>query len=137
MYIGGIENEFPIIARPGQVLTDDFVGCIKSLSVNGNMKDFKKDSLNYTGLNNICNRVEGGACNKNNECEPIGTCLDRWSHAQCSCGTQGILSSDCKKSLEPYTLTEDHDLEFIPTSKYSRIMNLDGMYRGNKSVDHR
>ena len=35
MYIGGVMTIDPLQERPGQVLADDFVGCIQSASING------------------------------------------------------------------------------------------------------
>ena len=49
MYFGGIPDETAILDRPGQLSTVDFVGCIKSISINGNEKNLIKESLNRTG----------------------------------------------------------------------------------------
>ena len=49
MYFGGIPDEIAILDRPGQLSTVDFVGCIKSISINGNEKNLLKESLNRTG----------------------------------------------------------------------------------------
>ena len=35
LYIGGVMTVDPIEERPGQVLADDFIGCIHSASING------------------------------------------------------------------------------------------------------
>ncbi len=50
MYFGGIPDETAILDRPGQLSTVDFVGCIKSISINGNEKNLLKESLNRTGI---------------------------------------------------------------------------------------
>ena len=49
LYFGGIPDETAILDRPGQLSTVDFVGCIKSISINGNDKNLIKESLNRTG----------------------------------------------------------------------------------------
>ena len=49
MYFGGIPDESAVLDRPGQLSTVDFVGCIKSISINGNEKNLVKESLNRTG----------------------------------------------------------------------------------------
>ena len=38
MFFGGIDDETSILDRPGQLDSVDFVGCIKSISINGNDK---------------------------------------------------------------------------------------------------
>jgi protocadherin Fat 4 len=53
MYFGGIPDETAILDRPGQLSTVDFVGCIKSISINGNEKNLIKESLNRTGNINL------------------------------------------------------------------------------------
>ena len=35
MYVGGVMTVDPLQERPGQVLADDFVGCVQSASING------------------------------------------------------------------------------------------------------
>ena len=45
MYFGGIEMVQPIIVRSDQIKSDDFVGCVKSLSVNGQQLNLKSSFL--------------------------------------------------------------------------------------------
>lgn len=42
MYLGGVMTVDPLQERPGQVLADDFIGCIQAVSINGR-------PLNLTG----------------------------------------------------------------------------------------
>lgn len=42
MYLGGVMTVDPLQERPGQVLADDFIGCIQIVSINGR-------PLNLTG----------------------------------------------------------------------------------------
>ena len=68
----GIEDETVILDRPGQLNSVDFVGCIKSISINGNDKNLISESLNKTGLKDTCNYVESGSCSRGDECGPTG-----------------------------------------------------------------
>ena len=72
MFFGGIEDETVILDRPGQLNSVDFVGCIKSISINGNDKNLITESLNKTGLKDTCNYVESGSCSRGDECGPTG-----------------------------------------------------------------
>lgn len=52
MYLGGVMTVDPLQERPGQVLADDFIGCIQAVSINGR-------PLNLTGpiqVGNICTK---------------------------------------------------------------------------------
>ena len=72
MFFGGVEDDDGIVQRIGQLSTIDFVGCLRSISINGNEKSLLKDVLNSTGLTNTCNYVEGGACSKQDVCGEYG-----------------------------------------------------------------
>ena len=72
MFFGGIQDETAILDRPGQLDSVDFVGCIKSISINGNDKNLITESLNKTGLKDTCNYVESGSCSRGDECGPTG-----------------------------------------------------------------
>ena len=49
MYLGGVMTVDPLQERPGQVLADDFIGCIQTVSINGR-------PLNLTGPIQVSNR---------------------------------------------------------------------------------
>ena len=124
MYFGGIEDESSIIDRPGQLNSVDFIGCIKSISINGNEKNLVTDSLNRTGLKDTCNYVEGGACSRGDECGYENTCVPHWSYHKCTCGANDILAPDCGPAFEPFTMTENQEVHFRPTRKYRRELKL-------------
>ena len=113
MLLGGLGDEASIVDRPGQLEAFDFVGCIRSISINGNEKNLLSESLNATGLEDTCNYVESGSCSRGDECGTSGTCIPLWSHHKCKCGTQEILALDCDQSFEPFTLTEDQAVKFM------------------------
>lgn len=47
MYLGGVMTVDPLQERPNQVHSDDFVGCIHSVSINGR-------SLNFSASIQVC-----------------------------------------------------------------------------------
>ena len=138
MFFGGVGPDVqPLLDRPGQISTVDFVGCVKSININGNERNLFTDSLNQTGLRRTCNRQTvsavpegrpragaGGPCSKGDECGISGICVPRWSHHQCICGENEIFAPDCGMSFQPFTLTENQDVHFIPTKKYHRTLRL-------------
>ena len=112
MLLGGLENELAVIDRPGQLEAYDFVGCIRSISINGNEKNILAESLNATGLKDKCNFAESGSCTQGDECGPEGTCIPLWSHHKCKCGPEQILALDCGPSFVPFTLKADQEVKF-------------------------
>ena len=112
MFFGGVNDETAIIDRPGQLEALDFVGCIRSISINGNEKNLFTQSLNSSGLKDTCNYVESGSCAREDECGISGTCIPLWSHHKCKCGFNQILALDCGPSFEPFTLTENQEITF-------------------------
>lgn len=72
MFFGGVADDEGIIQRVGQLSTVDFVGCIRSISINGNEKDLVSEAINSTGLTDTCNYVEGGPCSDKSICGEHG-----------------------------------------------------------------
>ena len=138
MYFGGVGPDIQhVLDRPGQLSSVDFIGCVKSISINGNERSLFSESLNRTGLKRTCNRQvltsnpdgrpragAGGPCSRGDECGITGTCIPRWSHHQCICGENEIIAPDCGMSFQPFTLTEKQEVHFIPTEKYRRALKL-------------
>ena len=75
-------------------------------------------------------QVEGGACNRGDECGPTGNCVPLWSHHKCECDGGGgseidsddgvIVAPNCGASFIPFSLTEEQEIHFFPTDKYRR-----------------
>jgi protocadherin Fat 4 len=124
MFFGGLEDEIAVLDRPGQLDSVDFVGCIKSISINGNEKNLLTESLNRTGLTDTCNYVESGSCTRGDECGDMGTCIPLWSYHKCKCGLNSIVASDCGPSFQPFTLTENQEIHFRPSRKYQHSIKL-------------
>lgn len=109
MMIGGLTSADPLLERPGQVHSDDFVGCIQSVSVNGRPLNLS-NPLRSQHISPTCGRfrapcaVEGEAPCGN------GICVDRWSTQYCQCGS--LLAYNCGDALSPVTLTNGAFIEF-------------------------
>lgn len=104
MFIGGLNNADAILERPGQVHSDDLVGCVHSVSINGRALNLT-GPLNSRGISNTCPRSGKSACNSGISTNTIpdssevaghvkpacssssGTalCYDRWLAVSCSC----------------------------------------------------
>ena len=100
LYFGGIDDVQPIVSRVGQVASDDFVGCVKSLSINGQQMNLKKSFLEAHGVLSSC-PIPGSLCGQHT-CYP-GVCRELEWRPVCDCGA-GVLSTDCSESLEPISL---------------------------------
>ncbi len=72
LYLGGLPDVSAHLSRLDQVKSVDFVGCVKSLSLDGLEKDILAQSVNSSGIQDTCNRVEGGACTRGDECGEQG-----------------------------------------------------------------
>ena len=126
MYLGGIATVEPIQDRPGQVHSDDFVGCIQSLSVNGRSVNLS-NPLQSRGVTSTCHRRREICEIHAPMCGEGGTCVDRWSNATCSC--QGGLSApNCFSALEPVSITEGSSVEFRISERHRRRQVLRTLY---------
>ena len=116
----------PIQERPGQVHSDDFVGCIQSVSVNGRTLNLS-NPLQSRGVTSTCHRrrevcdIHGAMCGEG------GRCLDHWSNATCVC-QGGLLAPNCYTSLEPISLTEGGYIEFRISERHRRRQVLRTLY---------
>lgn len=91
MYLGGMPTVRAMTDRPGQVKSDDFVGCIQSVSINGQLLDLRKPSSSR-GTSNTCPEYRA-ACAAN-PCGDGGKCVDLWFGHSCICQND-VLASDC------------------------------------------
>lgn len=135
MLIGGLASADAVLERPGQIRTDDLVGCIHSVSINGRPLNMSQP-LKQRGVSSTCNRkTEGGPCQQHNLdvsslCGPFGRCMDRWQTAVCQCGGH-LFSPDCYGSLEPISLSEGGFVEFQISEKHRRMQLLDNLFSSN------
>jgi len=119
MFFGGINEVQPIITRPEQVRTDDFVGCIKSLSINGQQLNLKTVQ-NSSGIQSSC-PIPGDICDSHN-CGG-GTCREVNWRPVCEC-PGGVQADDCDKSFQPIALDTNATVNFKISHKHKRIQLL-------------
>ncbi|TMW50753.1 hypothetical protein DOY81_004167, partial [Sarcophaga bullata] len=137
LLLGGLISADPILERPGQLHTDDLVGCVHSVSINGRALNLSQP-LKQRSISLTCNRnLNGGPCTQfasgdpsSKLCGPFGSCMDRWDTAMCQCGGD-LLSPDCHNSLESISITDGAFVEFKITEKHRRMQLLDNLYAGN------
>nr|XP_053612376.1 cadherin-related tumor suppressor [Plodia interpunctella] len=132
LLIGGLHKADPVLERPGQIHSDDFVGCMHSISINGRLLNMTNPIL-ARDVESNCERSEKGACQKKDKCY-LGKCLDRWKTNYCKCG-EHFLAPDCTLSLQSISLIENSFISFIITEKFRRMQLLESFYAGNTGWD--
>lgn len=96
MWVGGLASADAILERPGQVHSDDLVGCVHSVSVNGRALNLS-NPLRSREVDPTCGRSTGRSpCSAPENtvldvapCGPMGSCLDRWKTVACVCPSIG------------------------------------------------
>lgn len=137
LLVGGLASADPVLERPGQVHSDDLVGCVHSLSINGRALNLS-NPIRSRGIQSTCNRnTNGGPCSQGNADDPtlslcgtFGGCMDRWHTAMCKCGGN-LLSPDCYNSLDSITMGDGGFIEFKISEKHRRMQLLDNLYSGS------
>ncbi|CAG9785684.1 unnamed protein product [Diatraea saccharalis] len=132
LLIGGLYKADPVLERPGQIHSDDFVGCMHSISVNGRLLNLT-NPLSSRGVDSNCERTEKGACYKKDVCGR-GECLDRWKNNYCKCDDR-FVSPDCTTSLQSISVGESGFISYIISEKHRRIHLLEHFYGGNTGWD--
>ncbi|XP_052868798.1 cadherin-related tumor suppressor [Anopheles cruzii] len=143
LLVGGLIAADPVLERPGQVHSDDLVGCVHSVSINGRALNLSNPIKSF-GIERTCQRRTngpgGGPCSLGLPddpaqplCGPFGQCMDRWNTALCRCGGS-ILSPDCYGSLEPYSLQEGAFIEYEISEKHKRMQLLENLYSGRGNI---
>ena len=101
LFFGGIDKVQPLISRAGQVKSDDFVGCVKSFSINGQQMDLKTSFIESNNIIASC-PISGRLCSKHS-CGGEGVCRELNWNPVCEC-TDGVLAKDCTQYLNPVSL---------------------------------
>ncbi|XP_030380643.1 cadherin-related tumor suppressor [Scaptodrosophila lebanonensis] len=136
LLIGGLASVDTVLQRHGQIHSDDFVGCIHSISINGRNLNLSTPLQQHRVVPG-CHRQKG-LCESSIAAErcgryAVGQCSDRWSTLLCQCG--GYLHSpDCGDSLQPITLTDGAYIEFNISEQHRRIQLLHNLYEGDGAV---
>lgn len=137
LLIGGLSSADPLLERPGQIHTDDLIGCVHSISINGRALNLS-NPIKSRGIQSTCGRKgNGGPCSQGLPFEPtlpicgsFSGCVDRWHYSMCKCGGE-LFSPDCYNSLDPISLSEGGFLEFKISEKHRRMQLLDNFYMGS------
>lgn len=139
--VGGLTSADPVLERPGQVHSDDFVGCVHSITVNGRALNMSSP-IKSQGIEMSCTRnANGGPCTQGLPEDPTLSicgnygCTDRWHSAMCRCGGN-LFSPDCYKSLDPVTLGDGGYIEFKISEKHRRMHLLDDIYSSKSMWDY-
>lgn len=140
LLIGGLSTADPVLERPGQVHSDDLIGCVHSVSVNGKALNLSNPVLSR-GVSPTCNRNNnGGPCSQGHPDDPalslcgsFGSCMDRWHTAMCKCGGN-LLSPDCYTSIDPISLVDGGFIEFTISEKHRRMQLLENIYSGASAM---
>ncbi|XP_060531934.1 cadherin-related tumor suppressor [Cylas formicarius] len=128
LIIGGLDSPDPILERPGQVHSDDFVGCVHSVSVNGRQLNLSKP-IRSEGVEKKCSRSLTCTKSFSDQCGGSGTCVDRWSSSSCACADDRI-APNCNSALRPITVADGGFIEFRVSKKHRRMQLLDNIYGG-------
>lgn len=126
MYLGGIPSIEAIRDRPGQVHSDDFVGCVHSVSINGRSLNLSQP-LQSRGITNTCQRRRDVCEAHRSQCGDRGECIDNWSKASCIC-QGGVVASNCFAALEPVSLVEGGFVEFRVSERHQRQQIMRALY---------
>ncbi|KAJ8730776.1 hypothetical protein PYW08_002189 [Mythimna loreyi] len=128
LLIGGLHEADPVLERPGQIHSDDFVGCMHSITINGRMLNLT-NPIKARSVEPKCERSEGGACFKKDVCGS-GRCLDRWKANLCKCKGD-LISPDCGLSLQSISVAENGFITYTISEKHRRMQLLETFYGGN------
>lgn len=128
LLIGGVTSADPLLERPGQVHSDDFVGCVHSVFVNGYSLNLSSP-ISSKAVDPFCNR-QGQCIQSSTMCGEGSTCLDRWAGAMCKCQENDVLSPNCFQAFRPISLSEGSFLEYKITEKHRRMHLLEYIYNG-------
>ncbi|XP_067890511.1 protocadherin Fat 4-like [Heterodontus francisci] len=119
MVFGGIKSIDPILLRPDQVKTHDFIGCIKEFKLNSVPVKFA-EALSSSNILISCPRLDRVCQDKT--CLNNGVCLDRWSFYLCQC-PEGFSGAHCEKVISPDTainLNGQFHLDYFIKESYKR-----------------
>lgn len=118
----------PLLERPGQVRSDDFVGCVHSVTINGYGLNLSSP-ISSKSVDPFCNR-QGQCAQSSTLCGERATCLDRWTGVMCKCEENDVLSPNCFQAFKPVSLSEGAFLEYKISEKHRRMHLLESIYNG-------
>ncbi|MGH0184637.1 UNVERIFIED_CONTAM: hypothetical protein FKN15_015775 [Acipenser sinensis] len=119
MVFGGMKSIDPILRRPGQVRTDDFIGCVKNIRLNGVPLEPSQALISHNILDS-CPRIHH-AC-ENEVCFNGAVCLDFWSFYLCQC-TDGFTGPNCGTKISQDSalqLDGESYIDYVIKESYKR-----------------
>uniref|UniRef100_T1JHZ3 Uncharacterized protein n=1 Tax=Strigamia maritima TaxID=126957 RepID=T1JHZ3_STRMM len=116
LYVGGVRTAEAIVERPGQVLTDDFVGCLRSVLINGKHLDLNQP-LAFFGTSDTCLKLtcKDDSCSENSVC------------------SNGLVAMDCTDAFDAFSFNGGTYVELETTELYRRYQLLPHFYQGSKN----
>ncbi|XP_022254786.1 cadherin-related tumor suppressor-like [Limulus polyphemus] len=122
MYFGGIPTIDPLLEQPGQVSTDDFVGCVHSVAVNGRQLDLSSPVQSAHVTSSCERRYDSCKSESTSLCGEYGTCQDLWFTTTCIC-PNGQQAPNCKQAFEPISLGDQEAfIELVPQEELRRFL---------------
>lgn len=128
LLVGGLATADPVLERPGQIHSDDFIGCVHSISINGRALNLS-NPMESKNVQSMCTRQ--GTCKAPtlDRCGYNGQCLDHWNSFSCKCDNN-LIAPNCNQALKPISLMDGGYIEFQMTQKHRRLQLLENIYRG-------
>ncbi|ODM97824.1 Cadherin-related tumor suppressor [Orchesella cincta] len=126
LLVAGVKNVEVMLERPGQIQTDDFVGCIHSVVVNGRHLNMSSP-MESRGVSENCQRVED-VCQSSgfNKCGGTGQCIDAWDSYMCRC--DNVLAPNCNDAFTAFSFQLGAFIEFRPSEMFTRSQILHAIY---------
>ncbi|XP_013177912.1 PREDICTED: cadherin-related tumor suppressor [Papilio xuthus] len=134
LLIGGLHKADPVLERPGQIHSDDFVGCMHSISINGRFLNLT-NPLKARGVEANCDRTEKGTCYKKDICDS-GQCLDKWKTNNCKC-EKDLIAPNCNSALLPISVSESAYITYMISEKHRRMQLLESFYGGSTNWERK
>ncbi|XP_076832194.1 protocadherin Fat 4 isoform X2 [Brachyhypopomus gauderio] len=131
--LGGVKSIDVILLRPFQVVTHDFVGCMRNMKVNNVLLDASK-VLASSNILDRCPRADAAPCSTD-KCLNGGICQDLWSYHYCQCA-KNFTGTNCANISEDHALflSEGAHVEFFVKESYIRDQLLKFLLDGKYGV---
>ncbi|XP_069129376.1 protocadherin Fat 4-like [Argopecten irradians] len=116
--IGGIEDITEITSR-NQIVTHDFIGCIRNFYCNDSNLITRSDHVAKVKVTNTCPRSGGRSACTGVVCSNGGVCVDEWSKAHCRC-PEKYIGATCQTEVKPFGFGANTFVKFTQRDSYYR-----------------
>jgi len=120
-----VQDVEAILERPGQIQSDDFVGCIHSVIVNGRHLNMSSPQ-NARAITDKCQRVHDLCESGSSKCGSEGQCVDLWDSYTCKC--DGMFAPNCNEAFSPFSFSNGAFVEYQIGERYRRSQLLHMVY---------